>query len=114
MDGATYRLGLEEYLAIPYVLTAYSAIGDDGRWHRYVEYDELGCTVEGDQVPEAVERLEQMRVARIRERFARGEDLPVPRAPLSWRERAVSTRDDAGQQDAGRRDGGEHGGGAAR
>jgi hypothetical protein len=83
---------LEEYLAVPYLLTAYSAVGDDGRWHRYVEYEELGCLAEGDHVIEAIDRLEAMRVALIADRYARGEEIPVPRPPLRSVQRAIEAR----------------------
>lgn len=83
---------LEEYLAIPYVLTAYSAVGDDGRWHRYVEYEELGCMAEGDHVIEAMENLEAMRVRLIVERYERGEEIAVPRPPLRSVQRAIEAR----------------------
>jgi hypothetical protein len=85
-------LRLEEYLAIPYVLTAYSAVGDDGRWHRYVEYEELGCLAEGDQVLEAIEHLEEMRVRLIVDRFQRGEEIAVPRPPLKSVQRGIEAR----------------------
>jgi hypothetical protein len=85
-------LRLEEYLAIPYLLTAYSAVGDDGRWHRYVEYEELGCIAEGDHVIEAIEHLEAMRVALIVERYERGEEIAVPRPPLRSLQRAIEAR----------------------
>jgi hypothetical protein len=85
-------LRLEEYLAIPYLLTAYSAVGDDGRWHRYVEYEELGCLAEGEHVIEAIDRLDAMRVALIADRFERGEEIPVPRPPLRSAQRALEAR----------------------
>jgi hypothetical protein len=85
-------LRLEEYLAIPYLLTAYSAVGDDGRWHRYVEYEELGCMAEADQVLEAIEHLEEMRVRLITDRYQRGEEIAVPRPPLKSVQRAIEAR----------------------
>lgn len=83
---------LEEYLAIPYVLTAYSAVGDDGRWHRYVEYEELGCMAEGDHIIEAMDRLEAMRVQLITDRYQRGEEIAVPRPPLRSVQRSLEAR----------------------
>jgi hypothetical protein len=85
-------LRLEEYLAIPYVLTAYSAVGDDGRWHRYVEYEELGCMAEGDHVIEAIDSLEAMRVRTIIDRYERGEEIAVPRPPLRSVQRSIEAR----------------------
>jgi predicted RNase H-like HicB family nuclease len=85
-------LRLEEYLAIPYVLTAYSAVGDDGRWHRYVEYEELGCMAEGDHIIEAMDRLEAMRMRLITDRYERGEEIAVPRPPLRSVQRSLEAR----------------------
>ena len=53
---------LEEYLSIPYRLVAYSAPGNDGVWHRYAEYPEIGCKSEADTPWEAMEKLEELRV----------------------------------------------------
>ena len=83
---------LEEYLAIPYLLTAYSAVGDDGRWHRYVEYEELGCMAEGDHILEAMDRIEAMRVRLITDRYERGEEIAVPRPPLRSAQRSLEAR----------------------
>jgi len=85
-------LQLEEYLAIPYLLTAYSAVGDDGRWHRYVEYEELGCMAEGDHILEAMDRIEAMRVRLITDRYERGEEIAVPRPPLRSAQRSLEAR----------------------
>lgn len=73
---------VEEHLAVPYLLTVYSGKGDDGRWHRYAEYGEIGCRAEGDSMAQALDRLEDMRVAFVYAAFAAGEPIPVPRAPL--------------------------------
>ena len=73
---------LEEYLAIPYQLEAYSAIGDDGVWHRYAAYPEIDCVIEADTTIDAIEKLEQERVRTLIERFRRGDHIPVPRPPL--------------------------------
>lgn len=73
---------LEEYLAIPYRLVAYSAEGRDGRWRRYAAYPEIGCISEADTPWEAQEQLEELRVRYIIERVQRGEPIPVPRPPL--------------------------------
>jgi len=74
------------------VLAAYSAIGDDGHWHRYVEYPELGCLAEGEQTIEAMQDLEKMRMRLITDRYQRGEEIPVPRPPLRSLERAIVAR----------------------
>lgn len=94
---------LEEYLAIPYVLTAYSAVGDDGRWHRYVEYEELGCLAEGDHIIEAIDTLEAMRVRLITDRYERGEEIAVPRPPLRSVQRSLEARGRHGAERAGER-----------
>src|SRR5919204_4859690 len=73
---------LEEYLAIPYKLVAYSAVRPDGTWRRYAEYPEIGCVSEADTPWEAMEKLEELRVRYIVERVQRGEPIPVPRPPL--------------------------------
>jgi len=73
---------LEEYLAIPYRLVAYSAPGPDGVWKRYAEYPEIGCISEADTPGEAMELLEEQRVRYIVERVQKGEPIPVPRPPL--------------------------------
>ena len=73
---------LEEYLAIPYRLVAYSAPGPDGGWKRYAEYPEIGCISEADTPGEAMELLEEQRVRYIIERVQKGEPIPVPRPPL--------------------------------
>jgi hypothetical protein len=73
---------LEDYLAIPYRLRAYSAPRPDGEWRRYAEYPEIGIVSEADTPTEAMEKLEEQRVAYIIERVQRGEPIPVPRPPL--------------------------------
>ena len=73
---------LEEYLAIPYRMLAYSAPGPDGHWRRYAEYPEIGCRSEADTPWEAMELLEEMSVKYIIERVQKGEPIPVPRPPL--------------------------------
>ena len=73
---------LEEYLAIPYKLVAYSAVGPDGSWRRYAAYPEIGCVSDADTPWEAMEQLEEQRVRYILEHVQRGEPIPVPRPPL--------------------------------
>ena len=41
LNGAAMKL--EDYLAIPYRLVAYSAGGPDGSWRRFAAYPEIGC-----------------------------------------------------------------------
>lgn len=78
MDRETVR----EALAIPYILTAYSAIADDGRWRRYAEYHEIGRVCDGDTPLEAMERLEGERLDYVVSQFAAGEDVVRPRPYL--------------------------------
>jgi predicted RNase H-like HicB family nuclease len=74
---------LEEYLAVPYVLTIEAVQGPDGEWYRRACYRELpGCVGEAATPEEAIARLEAAREAYIRERLTRGEPIPVPRPPL--------------------------------
>jgi len=73
---------LEEYLAIPYRLVAYSAPDSDGKWRRYAEYPEIGCISEADTPTEAMDKLEEQRIQYIFERVRNGEPIPVPRPPL--------------------------------
>ncbi len=73
---------LEDYLAVPYRLVAYSAPGPDGAWRRYAEYPEIGLLSEAETPGEAMERLEEQRVKYIVERVRSGEPIPVPRPPL--------------------------------
>src|SRR3954470_7938843 len=73
---------LEDYLAVPYRLVAYSAEGKDGVWHRYAEYPEIGVISEADTPWEAMEKLEEQRGRYIIEPVQKGEPIPVPRPPL--------------------------------
>jgi predicted RNase H-like HicB family nuclease len=73
---------LEDYLAIPYRLVAYSAQGPDGTWHRYASYPELGVTSEADTPGEAQDKLDEQRVRYIIDHVQKGEPIPVPRPPL--------------------------------
>ena len=73
---------LEDYLAVPYRLVAYSAEAADGSWRRYAAYPEIGCVSEADTPWEAQELLEEQRVRYIIDHVQRGEPIPVPRPPL--------------------------------
>ncbi|MPZ15855.1 MAG: hypothetical protein GEU73_15775 [Chloroflexi bacterium] len=74
---------VEEYLAIPYVLTMESVQRPDGEWVRQASYPELpGCFAEAFSPIEAIERLEEERKSRILAMLERGEPVPVPRPPL--------------------------------
>jgi hypothetical protein len=75
-------MNLEEYLAIPYRLVAYSAEAPDGSWRRYAAYPELGVSSEADTPWEAQELLEEQRIHYIIDHVQRGEPIPVPRPPL--------------------------------
>ena len=75
-------MNLEDYLAIPYRLVAYSAARPDGTWRRYASYPELGVTSEADTPWEAQELLEEQRIRYIIDHVQRGEPIPVPRPPL--------------------------------
>jgi predicted RNase H-like HicB family nuclease len=75
-------LRLEDYLAIPYRLVAYSAVRADGAWKRFAAYPEIGCVSEADTPWEAQEQLEELRIRYIIDHVQRGEPIPVPRPPL--------------------------------
>jgi hypothetical protein len=77
----------EEYLAIPYVLVVESLAGPDGTWFRRARYPELGVSADAISPMDAIDKLEEARVATILSRLERGEAIPVPRSPL---------RDDSG------------------
>jgi len=72
----------EEYLAIPYVLVVESLEGPDGNWFRRAQYPELGVSADAASPIDAIDKLEEARVATILSRLERGEAIPVPRAPL--------------------------------
>lgn len=84
------RETMREALAIPYILTAYSAIADDGRWRRYAEYHEIGRVCDGDTPLEAMDRLEAERVDYILSQLAHGEEVVEPRAYLRTSTRLYS------------------------
>jgi predicted RNase H-like HicB family nuclease len=75
-------MNLEDYLAIPYRLVAYSAEAPDGTWRRFAAYPEIGCISEADTPMEAQEQLEEQRIRYIIDHVQRGEPIPVPRPPL--------------------------------
>src|SRR6266540_7019340 len=80
---ALTELTLEEYLAVPYVLTMESVERPDGEWVRRASYPELpGCVVEAWSPVEAIAELEEKRRHRIIELMESGEPIPVPRPPL--------------------------------
>jgi hypothetical protein len=72
----------EEYLAIPYVLVVESLEGPDGNWFRRAQYPELGVSADASSPIDAIDKLEEARVTTILSRLERGENIPVPRAPL--------------------------------
>ena len=81
-------LTLEEYLAVPYVLTMESVEKADGEWVRRASYPELpGCVAEAWSPVEAITELEEQRRRRIIELMEQGEPIPVPRPPLPSAER---------------------------
>jgi hypothetical protein len=74
--------GLEFYEAIPYLLVVES-IERAGEWWRRATYPELpGCVVEAVSAVEAIEKLENERRRLLRQAWARGLPIPVPRPPL--------------------------------
>lgn len=81
------QLTLEEYLSVPYILSLDAVQGADGEWMRRAAYPEFpGCSAVGSSPLEAIEELERTHRRLVRERLARGEEIPLPRPPLpSWR-----------------------------
>ncbi len=77
-------MNLEEYLAVPYILSLESFEGADGDWLRRASCPELpGCVVEGFSVVEIIARLDEIRMKCIIELLARGEPVPLPRKPIN-------------------------------
>lgn len=75
---------LAGYLAIPYVIDVTATRGTDGQWTCTLEHEELpGCTASARSPLEALDALDQRRVAWITARFESGEPIPVPRRPLT-------------------------------
>lgn len=73
---------VEEYLAVPYKLISYAALGDDGTWKRRAHYPEIDTWADAETLPEAIEALEERRVDYLVEQLASGSEIPVPRPPL--------------------------------
>src|SRR6266542_491302 len=74
---------LDYYLAVPYMLAVESIEKPDGDWVRRAEYPELpDCYAEAFAAVDAIEKVEERRVQRIKEMLERGEEVPVPRPPL--------------------------------
>ena len=79
---------LAYYQTIPYLLVV-ETVERAGSWWRRASYPELpGCAAEAESAVQAIERLEQERVALLAQRLERGEPIPVPRPPLRRREPA--------------------------
>jgi len=77
-------LTLEEYLAVPYILTMESVCRSDGEWVRRASYPELpDCFAEAESPIDAIEQLDQLRRDRIADMLQKGESIPVPRPPLA-------------------------------
>ena len=75
---------LEQHLAVPYVLCVAAVRGADGRWRRRASHPELpGCFGEGLSPEEALAELDRNRERMVRELFAAGAEIPVPRPPLA-------------------------------
>jgi len=79
---APRRADLAFYRSIPFLLVVES-VERDGRWRRRAAHPELpGCAAEADSALEAIEGLACERERLLEERWRRGEEIPVPRAPL--------------------------------
>jgi len=78
-DGAP---DLAYYESIPYLLVVES-VERGGEWLRRAEYPELpGCAAEATSATEAIDELERERRRVLRELWAGGRPIPVPRPPL--------------------------------
>jgi hypothetical protein len=67
-------------------MTMVPIVGPDGTWICRAEYPELpDCVGEAFSPIEAIDILERARVSFILGQLERGEPIPTPRAPLSYR-----------------------------
>jgi predicted RNase H-like HicB family nuclease len=81
-DKADRRPDLAYYEAVPYLLVMES-VERKGEWLRRAEHPELpGCVAEAHSALEALDKLEQARLRMLRQLWARGAAIPVPRPPL--------------------------------
>ena len=75
-------MNLEEYLAIPFVVEAWSE-PTNGGWVCHAGLPELPeCDLTGPHALEVFQRLDEQRIDAIIARFQAGKFIPVPRAPL--------------------------------
>ena len=73
---------LAYYQAVPYLLVVES-VERGGQWVRRAEHPELpGCFAEAASAVEAIEKLDRQRLLLLRQLWARGAPIPVPRPPL--------------------------------
>ena len=80
--GSGLALDLAYYEGIPYLLVVES-VERGGEWLRRAEYPELpGCAAEAASATEAIDQLEQERRRLLRELWASGQPIPMPRPPL--------------------------------
>ncbi|GAY09458.1 type II toxin-antitoxin system HicB family antitoxin [Pseudonocardia sp. N23] len=83
MSAPVGTTGLDELLAVPYVMDVQAVQRDDGDWVCRVSYDELpGCVAEGRTPFDALTRLERRRVEILTDLHRAGTPPPPPRAPL--------------------------------
>ena len=76
------RPSLAYYEAVPYLLVMES-VERKGEWLRRAEHPELpGCVAEAHSALEALDKLEEERLRVLRQLWARGTAIPVPRPPL--------------------------------
>jgi hypothetical protein len=76
-------LGLDAYLAVPYVLDARAIQGDDGGWLCELEYEELPNGVARARSPlDALDELERKRIEYLTDCFEKGIETPTPRVAL--------------------------------
>ncbi len=75
-------MNLEDYLAIPFVVEAWSEPAGNG-WVCHARLPELPeCDLTGPHALEVFARLDELRIDAIVARFEAGAFIPVPRPPL--------------------------------
>jgi hypothetical protein len=75
-----------EHLAVPYVITMEAVPGPSGRWVCRAAHPELpGVVAQHPRATEVLDQLEARRIACIMNMLEQGDEVPVPRPPLSHR-----------------------------
>lgn len=76
---------LDTLLNVPFIIRVTTVMNEAGQWVRRAECPELpGCVVEEEWAGEAIEALDQRRVAYLRDLWVRGCPVEIPRVALAW------------------------------